>query len=96
MLTKWLREHQRPTWNALAEAVRSPSIGLSNLAEEIHLILQHQPTFSANEKEKLMSKFGMFPFHMHISTYMRVCVPILVKLRTFMLLLLLGLCALVI
>ena len=35
MLTKWLREHQRPTWSALAEAVRSPSVGLSHLAEEI-------------------------------------------------------------
>ena len=37
MLTKWLREHQRPTWNALAEALRSPSVGLSHLAEEINL-----------------------------------------------------------
>ena len=35
MLTKWLREHQRPTSSALAEAVRSPSVGLSHLAEEI-------------------------------------------------------------
>ena len=37
MLTKWLREHQRPTWSALAEATRSPSVGLSHLAEEIQL-----------------------------------------------------------
>ena len=35
MLTKWLREHQRPTWSALAEALRSPSVGLSHLAEVI-------------------------------------------------------------
>ena len=35
MLTKWLREHQRPTWSALAEALRSPSVGLSHLAEGI-------------------------------------------------------------
>ena len=35
MLIKWLREHQRPTWNALADALRSPSVGLSHLAEEI-------------------------------------------------------------
>ena len=35
MLTKWLREHQRPTWSALAEALRSPSVGLDHLAEKI-------------------------------------------------------------
>ena len=35
MLTKWLREHERPIWSALAEALRSPSVGLSHLAEEI-------------------------------------------------------------
>ena len=35
ILTKWLREHKRPTWNALAEALRSPSVGLSHLAEEV-------------------------------------------------------------
>jgi hypothetical protein len=35
MLTKWLREHQRPTWSELAEALRSPSVGLSHLAQEI-------------------------------------------------------------
>ena len=34
MLTKWLREHQ-PTWSALAEALRSPLVGLNDLAEEI-------------------------------------------------------------
>ena len=34
MLTKWLREHQ-PTWKALAEALRSPLVGRSNLAQEI-------------------------------------------------------------
>ena len=37
MLTKWLREHQQPTWSALAEALRSPSVGLSQLAQEIQL-----------------------------------------------------------
>ena len=35
MLTKWLREHKRPTWSALAEALRSPSVGRSHLAEQI-------------------------------------------------------------
>jgi hypothetical protein len=35
MLTKWLREHHRPTRSALAEALRSPAVGLSHLAEEI-------------------------------------------------------------
>ena len=35
MLTKWLREHQQPTWSAIAEALRSPSVGLNHLAEEI-------------------------------------------------------------
>ena len=35
MLIKWLREHQRPTWSALAEALGSPSVGLSHLAEKI-------------------------------------------------------------
>ena len=34
MLTKWLREHQ-PTWSVLAEALRSPSVGRSDLAEDI-------------------------------------------------------------
>jgi hypothetical protein len=64
MLTTWLREHERPTWSALAEALRSPSVGLSHLAEEI----QHQPTSSANEKEKLISKTGMFPHYVHVRT----------------------------
>ena len=36
MLTKWLREYHRPTWSALAEALKSPSVGLSHLAEEIN------------------------------------------------------------
>ena len=35
MLTKWLREHKQPTWSALAEALESPSVGLSHLAQEI-------------------------------------------------------------
>ena len=35
MLTKWLRENQRPTWSVLAEALRSPSVGLDHLAEKI-------------------------------------------------------------
>jgi hypothetical protein len=34
MLTTWLRG-DGPTWNTLAEALRSPSVGLSHLAEEI-------------------------------------------------------------
>ena len=34
-LTQWLREHQAPTWRALAEALRSPSVGLSHLAQQI-------------------------------------------------------------
>ena len=59
MLTKWLREHERPTWSALAEAVRSPSVGHSHLAQEI----QQQLISSADEKEESTSKIGMFPFH---------------------------------
>ena len=35
MLTQWLREHRRPTWSALAEALKSPSVGYSHLAQEI-------------------------------------------------------------
>ena len=35
VLTKWLREHERPTWRVLAEALRSPSVGQSHLAEQI-------------------------------------------------------------
>ena len=35
MLTKWLREHNQPTWSSLAEALRSPAVGLSHLAQEI-------------------------------------------------------------
>ena len=36
MLTQWLRwDSPRPTWNTLAEALRSPSVGLSHLAQEI-------------------------------------------------------------
>ena len=36
MLTQWLRrEHPRPTWSALSEALRSPSVGLRNLAQEL-------------------------------------------------------------
>ena len=35
MLTKWLREHKQPSWSALAEALTSPSVGLSHLAQEI-------------------------------------------------------------
>jgi hypothetical protein len=64
MLTTWLREHEQPTWSALAEALRSPSVGLSHLAKEI----QHQPTSSANKKEKLISKTGMFPHYVHART----------------------------
>ena len=35
MLTKWLREHEQPTWSALAEALKSRSVGRSDLAQEI-------------------------------------------------------------
>lgn len=35
MLTKWLRDYEKPTWRALAEALRSPSISLGHLAEQI-------------------------------------------------------------
>jgi hypothetical protein len=68
MLSKWLREHQRPTWSALAEALTSPAVGLSHLAEEIHELVQHQPTSSASEKEKLVSTIGMLPHHLHTHT----------------------------
>ena len=35
MLIQWLREHKQPTWHALAEAITSPTVGLSHLAQEI-------------------------------------------------------------
>ena len=35
MLSQWLRKHQAPTWRALAEALRSPSVRLSHLAQQI-------------------------------------------------------------
>ena len=36
MLTKWLKQDSpRPTWSALAEALRSPSVDHSKLAEQI-------------------------------------------------------------
>ena len=35
MLTQWLREYHRPTWSALAEALKSPSVGYSQLGEQI-------------------------------------------------------------
>ena len=39
MLVQWLREQQRPNWRALAQALRSPSVGLGHLAE--HILEQH-------------------------------------------------------
>ena len=65
MLTNWLREYERPTSSALAEAVRSPSVGHSHLAQEI----QQQLISSADEKEKSIPKIGMFPLHMHTRMY---------------------------
>ena len=35
MLTQWLREHHQPSWSTLAEALRSQSVGLCHLAEQI-------------------------------------------------------------
>ena len=35
MLTKWLREHKQPTWSALVEALKTRSVGRSDLAQEI-------------------------------------------------------------
>ena len=36
MLRQWLRrDHPKPTWNALAEALRSPSVGYAKLAEQV-------------------------------------------------------------
>ena len=66
MLTNWLREYERPTSSALAEAVRSPSVGHSHLAQEI----QQQLISSADEKEESTSKIGMFPLHVHTRMYM--------------------------
>ena len=40
MLTKWLREQDQSTWSALAEALKSPSVGLTHLAEEIRKLEQ--------------------------------------------------------
>ena len=72
MLTKWLREHQRPTWSALAEALRSPSIGRSYLAEQI----QHQPIFSADEQEKIQNVIGRYvpTSHTLVSTVIYIVV----------------------
>ena len=42
-LTEWLRRDSlRPTWNALAEALRSPSVHMRRLAQQ----LPHQGEFS--------------------------------------------------
>ena len=42
MLTEWLRRASpRPTWSALAEALRSPSVNMRNLAKQ----LPHQGEF---------------------------------------------------
>ena len=46
MLTKWLREHQQPTWSALSEALTSPSVGLTHLAEQINELEQTRTTAS--------------------------------------------------
>ena len=36
VLKNWLsRKHHKPTWNALAEALRCPSVGLGHLAEQL-------------------------------------------------------------
>ena len=36
MLKQWLRrDHPRPTWHALAEVLRSPSVNMSFLAEQL-------------------------------------------------------------
>lgn len=35
MLLEWLNKTSRPIWNALAVALKSPSVGYSHLAEEI-------------------------------------------------------------
>ena len=35
MLSEWLKKTSRPTWNALAVALKSPSVGYSHLSEEI-------------------------------------------------------------
>ena len=35
MLIQWLRDGHQPTWNALAEALKSPSVRRSHLAEKI-------------------------------------------------------------
>ena len=36
MLSEWLRRlYPKPTWSALAKALKSPSVGLSQLAEQV-------------------------------------------------------------
>ena len=36
MLSEWLRRHHpKPTWRALAKALKSPSVGLGQLAEQV-------------------------------------------------------------
>ena len=34
-LSQWLKEDPRPTWSTLAKALRSPSVNMNHLAEQI-------------------------------------------------------------
>ena len=47
VLTEWLRRaHPRPTWSALGEALRSPSVNMRQLAEQLpnqgEFIIHHE------------------------------------------------------
>ena len=35
VLSEWLRNHPRPTWSALADALRAPSVKMTHIAEKL-------------------------------------------------------------
>ena len=41
---KWLRNHRRPTWSLLAEALESPSVGMAELANKIAAMCKSNKT----------------------------------------------------
>ena len=58
VLTKWLREHQWPTWSTIAEALRSPSVGLTHLAEQLSELKQTRTTTSNAVSESQVLSIG--------------------------------------
>ena len=35
MLGEWLRDHPSPTWSALEDALRAPSVKMNHIAEQL-------------------------------------------------------------